>query len=113
MVLLQEISYGPSPHDGWWKNPNMRRLRYLVNQDPDNIAWWYWLDDSDDDIPLLHIQNPHICIWAVGCRRYGPDTKEVVHYCSAECHICHEFELWTRSFRPVVEYAISRMNIGM
>jgi hypothetical protein len=48
----------------------------------------YWLDDGDDDdILLLPVQqNPHICIWEAGCRRYGPDTKEIVHYCSAECH---------------------------
>jgi hypothetical protein len=40
-----------------------RRLCYLVKQDLDNIAWWYWLDDgNDDDILLLPIQNPHICI---------------------------------------------------
>jgi hypothetical protein len=41
MALLQEISGGPSPADGWWKNPNLRRLRYLVKQDLNNIAWWY------------------------------------------------------------------------
>jgi hypothetical protein len=64
MALLQEISAGPSPPDGRWKNHNLRwRLRYLVKQDLDNIAWWYWLDDGDgDDIPLLPVQNPHICI---------------------------------------------------
>jgi hypothetical protein len=115
MALLQEISGGPLPPDGRWKNPNLRRLRYLVKRDLNNIAWWYWLDDGDDDdIPLLPVQNPHICIWEEGCRHYGPDTKEMVHYCSAECRICHEFNLWTRSFgRPAVEYAVSRMNIGM
>jgi hypothetical protein len=101
MALLQEINGGPSPPDGRWKNPNLRRLHYLVKQDLDNIAWWYWLDDGDnDDIPLLPFQNPHICIWEAGCRRYGPDTKEIIHYCSAECRIRHEFNLWTRSFRP-------------
>jgi hypothetical protein len=112
MALLQEISGGPSPRDGR-KNPNLRQLCYLVNQDLDNIVWWYWLDDGDhdDDIPLLPIQNPHIYIWAVGCRHYRPDTKEIIHYCSAECHIRHEFDLWTRKFRPAVEYAVSRMNI--
>jgi hypothetical protein len=115
MALLQEISGSPSPPDGRWKNPNLRRLRYLITQDLDNIAWWYWLDDGDDDdIPLLLVQNPHICIWEAGCRRYGPDTKEVIHYCSTECRIRYEFDLWTRSFgRPAVEYAVSRMNIGM
>jgi hypothetical protein len=56
MALLQEISGGPSPPDGRWKNPNLQRLRYLVKQDLDNIMWWYWLDDGDDDdIPLLPI----------------------------------------------------------
>jgi hypothetical protein len=44
----------------------------------------YGLDDGDDDdIPLLPVQNPHICIWEVGCRRYRPDTKEIIHYRSA------------------------------
>jgi hypothetical protein len=115
MTLLQEIIGGSSPPDGRWKNHNLRRLRYLVKQDLDNTAWLYWLDDGgdDDDIPLLPIQNPHICIWEAGCRRYGPDTKEIIHYCSAECRIRHEFDLWTRSFRPTVEYAVSRMNIVM
>jgi hypothetical protein len=114
MALLQEISGGPSPPDGRWKNHNLRRLRYLVKQDVDNIVWLYWLDDGDDDdISLLPVQNPHICIWEAGCRRYGPDTKEIIHYCNTECCICHEFDLWTRKFRPAVEYAVSRMNIGM
>jgi hypothetical protein len=82
----------------------LRRLRYLVKQDLDNIALWYWLDDGDDDdIPLLPAQNPDICIWVVGCRRYWPDTKEIIHYCSIECCIRHEFDLWTRSFYPAVE----------
>jgi hypothetical protein len=115
MVLLQEISGGPSPPDDRWKNHNLRRLRYLIKQDLDNIAWSYWLDDGDDndDIPLLRVQNPHICIWEAGCRRYGPDTKEIIHYCSSECRIRHEFDLWTRKFCLAVEYAVSRMNIGM
>jgi hypothetical protein len=38
MALLQEISGGPSPPDGQWKNHNLRRLCYLVKQDLDNIA---------------------------------------------------------------------------
>jgi hypothetical protein len=62
---------------------------------------------------LLPVRNPHISIWVAGCRRYRPDTKEIIHYCNAECRICHEFDLWTHSFRPAVEYAVSRMNIGM
>jgi hypothetical protein len=112
MALLQEISSGPSPPDGRWKNPNRRRLCYLVKQDLDNIAWWYWLDDGDnDDILLLLVQNPHICIWEAGCRRYGPDTKKIIYYCSVECRIRHEFDLWTRKFLPAVEYTVSRMNI--
>jgi hypothetical protein len=53
MALLQEISGDPSPHDGLWKNHNLRRPRYLVNQDLDNITWWYWLDGSDDRIPTF------------------------------------------------------------
>jgi hypothetical protein len=114
VALLQEISGGPSPPDGRWKNHNLRRLRYLIKQDLDNIVWWYWLDDGNvDDIPLLPIQNPHICIWAAGRRRYGPDTKEIIHYCSVECRIRNEFDPWTRSFHPAMEYAVSRMNIRM
>jgi hypothetical protein len=93
MALLQEISGGPSSPDGSWKNHNLRWLRYLVKQDLDNIALWYWLDDDEDDISLLPVQNPHICIWAMGCWHYGPDTKENIHYCSVECHICYEFDL--------------------
>jgi hypothetical protein len=73
MALLQEISGGLSPPDGRWKNHNLWRLRYLVKQDLDNIAWLYWLDDgdNDDDIPLLPVQNPHICIWEAGKRDVG------------------------------------------
>jgi hypothetical protein len=83
MALLQEISGGPSPPDGWWKNPNLRWLRYLVKQDLDNSAWWYWLDDGDDDdIPLLPVQNTHIYIWEAGFRHYELDTKEIIHYLS-------------------------------
>jgi hypothetical protein len=54
MALLQEISGGPSPPNGRWKNHNLRRLRYLVKQDLDNIAWLSWLDDGGDNdyIPL-------------------------------------------------------------
>jgi hypothetical protein len=56
MALLQEISSGPSPSDDWWKNHNLWQLRYLVKQDLHNIAWWYWLDDGDNDyIPLLPV----------------------------------------------------------
>jgi hypothetical protein len=56
MALLQEIHGGSSPPDGRWKNPNLRRLHYLVKQDLNNIVWWYWLDDGDnDDIPLLPV----------------------------------------------------------
>jgi hypothetical protein len=113
MALLQEISGCTSPPNKQWKNHNLRRLRYLVNQDLYNIVWWYWLDHGDDDNVLLPVQNPHICIWPVGCRRYGPDTKDIIHYCSAECCIRHEFDLWTRSFRPAMEYAVSKMNIRM
>jgi hypothetical protein len=94
MALLHEISSGPSPPDSRWKNHNLRRLRYLIKQDLYNIAWWYWLDVSDDDdILLMSVQNPHICIWAARCRHCGPDTKEIIHYCSAECRIRHEFDL--------------------
>jgi hypothetical protein len=57
LALLQEISGGPSPLDGRWKNHILRRLRYLIKQDLDNIVWLYWLDDGDDDddIPLLPV----------------------------------------------------------
>jgi hypothetical protein len=68
MALLQEISGGPSPPDGRWKNHNLRLLCYLSKQDLDNNVWWYWLDNNDDDILLLPVKNPHICIWEAGCR---------------------------------------------
>jgi hypothetical protein len=56
MALLQEISSSPSPPDGRWKYHNLRRLLYLVKQDLDNMLWWYWLYDGDDnDIPLLPV----------------------------------------------------------
>jgi hypothetical protein len=71
MALLQEINGGSSPPDRCWKNHNLRRLHYFIKWDLENIVWWYWLDDGDDDIPLLPVQNPHVCIWAAGCRRYG------------------------------------------
>jgi hypothetical protein len=61
----------------------------------------------------MPVQNPHIYIWEVGCRRYGSDTKDIIHYWIAECCICHVFDLWTHKFRNAVEYAVSRMNIGM
>jgi hypothetical protein len=93
MILLQKISGDPSHPDGRWKNHSLWWLHYLMNQDLDNIAWWYWLDDGDDDILLLPIKNPHICIWAVGCRCYRPDTKEIIYYCSIECRIRREFDL--------------------
>jgi hypothetical protein len=113
MALLQEISGGPSPPDGRWKNHNLQRMRYHVNRDLENIVWWYLLDDGDDNIPLMPVQNPHVYIWVAGCRRYGPETSKIIYYCSAKCRIYHEFDLWTRNFCPVVEYAISKMNIGM
>jgi hypothetical protein len=62
MALLNEINDGPSPSDGQWKNHNLRLLHYLVKQDLHNIVWWCWLHDNDDDILLLPVQNPHICI---------------------------------------------------
>jgi hypothetical protein len=76
------------PPVGPWKNHKLRGLRYLVNKDLDNIEWWYWLDDVND-FPLLPVQNPDLCIWAAGCRCYGSDTKDIIHYCSAECRIRH------------------------
>jgi hypothetical protein len=113
MALLHEISGGPSPPDGRSKNHNLGRLHYLINRDLHNIAWWYWLRDDDGNISLLLVQNPHVCIWAAGCRHHGPETSEIIHYCSAECCNRHEFNLWTRNFSIAVEYVISRMNIGM
>jgi hypothetical protein len=113
MALLQEISSGPLPPDKQWKNHNLRRLHYLVNRDLEKIVWWYWLGDGDVDIPLLPIHNPHVCIWAAGCRHYRPETSEIIHHCSAKCRIRHEFDLWTCNFSVTVKYAVSKMNIGM
>jgi hypothetical protein len=93
ITLLHEISGGPSPPDKRWKNHNLQRLCYLDNRDLKNITWWYWLGGNDDDIPLLPIQNPHVGIWAAGCRRYAPETSEIIYYCSTKCRIRHEFDL--------------------
>jgi hypothetical protein len=41
MALVQEISGGPSPPDGRWKNHNLQWLLYLIKQDLDNIVWLY------------------------------------------------------------------------
>jgi hypothetical protein len=41
MALLPEISGGPLPPNGRWKNPKLRWLCYLVKRDLDSIAWWY------------------------------------------------------------------------
>jgi hypothetical protein len=53
MIVLQEISGGPSRPHGQWNNHNLQQLRYLINWDLESIVWWYWLGDGNDDIPLL------------------------------------------------------------
>jgi hypothetical protein len=66
MALLQEINSGPSPLTAGGRTTTCGGC-YLVKQDLNNIAWWYWLvDGDDDDISLLPVRNPHICIWEVG-----------------------------------------------
>jgi hypothetical protein len=112
MALLQEISSSLSPPDGRWKNHNLQRLRYLVKQDLNNIVWRYWLDDADDNIPLLPVQNPHICIWEAGCRCYGPDTKEIIHYCSTECRIHHELDAQLPPYRGVHRQQDKHRDLG-
>jgi hypothetical protein len=111
MALLLEISGGPSPPNGRWKNRNLQRLRYLVKQDLDNIAWLYWLDDGDDDdnIPLLPSRIPTSAFRKrdVGATGRIPKRSSTTTVPSAE------FDLWTRKFCPTVEYTVSRMNIGM
>jgi hypothetical protein len=108
ITLLHEISGGPSPPDRRWKNHNLRRLRYRVNRDLKNIMWWYWLGGDYDDIPLLPIQNPYVSIWAAGCRRYGPETSEIIYYCSTKCCIRHEFDLWMHNFSVIMESPLAR-----
>jgi hypothetical protein len=72
MALLQEISSGPSPPDGRWKNPNLRQQCYLVKQDLDNITWWYWLDDGDEPPPpTFHCCPSRIPTSAFGKRDVG------------------------------------------
>jgi hypothetical protein len=43
----------------------------------------------------------------MGCRRYGPETSEIIHYCSVECRIRQEFDTWTRNFSTTVEHAVT------
>jgi hypothetical protein len=76
-------------------------------------VWWYWLDDGDDDIPLQPVQNPHSAFVQRDVGATGRIPKRSSTIVGVECHIHHEFDLWTRSFRSAVEYAVSKMNIRM
>jgi len=79
-------------------------LRHSVQRDLEIIASQLWLLDHDDD---LLVDDTHVYTWAE-CRRYGDGTF-IIRYCSAGCHIHHEYNLWTQRMNSPVEYAISRM----
>jgi hypothetical protein len=55
--------------------------------------------------PCLHLGS--------GIQGNGPETSQIIHYCSAECRIHHEFNLWMHNFNVAVEYTMSKMNIVM
>jgi hypothetical protein len=113
MALLQEISGGPSPPDGQWKNDNLRRLRYLVRISTTLRGCTGLMTATMTTFRCCPSRIPTSAFEKRDVGATRPDTKEIIHYCSAECRIRHEFDLWTRKFRPVVEYAVSTMNIGM
>ena len=100
LALLHGISGGPSLRDGRWENHGPSLQRYLVRRDLHTIAY---VDPSG-----LLVEDPHVCTWAQ-CRRWGDARSCMIRYCSAECRIHHEFNLWTRYFKGPVSYAFSRM----
>jgi hypothetical protein len=87
-------------------------LCYLVKNNLDNIVGGTDLMTATTTTFHCH---PSRIPTSAGQRDVGATghTKEIIHYYLTECRIRHEFDLWTRSFRPAVEYAVSRMNIGM
>ena len=108
LALLQGISDGPSLGDGRWENHGLPPLCYSVRRDLDIIAYWLWLPDRDVDPSGLLVEDPHVCTWAQ-CRHWGDARSCIIRYCSAECCIRHEFDLWTMYFNGPVSYAFSRM----
>jgi len=99
LALLHGISGGPSLRDGRW---------YLVRRDLHTIAYRLWLPDRDVDPSGLLVEDPHVCTWAQ-CRHWGDARSCIIWYCSAECRIRREFDLWTLYFNGPVSYAFSRM----
>jgi hypothetical protein len=65
------------------KSQSTQRCQSLITQGSDHppvlephiVLSGTSLMTDDDDIPLLPVQNPHICIWEEGCRRYGQIPK--------------------------------------
>ena len=104
LVLLHRISGGPSQVDGRWENRGLPGLCHSVQRDLEIIASRFWLPDCDVD---LLVDDTHVCTWAE-CRRYEDGTF-IIRYCSAGCHIRHEYDLWTRRMNSPVECAVSRM----
>ena len=108
LALLHGISGSPSLRDGRWENHGLSLQRYLVRRDLHTIAYRLWLPDRDVDPSGLLVEDPHVCTWAQ-CRHWGDARSCIIRYCSTECCIRHEFDLWTRYFNGPVSYAFSRM----
>jgi len=108
LALFHGISGGPSLRDGRWENRRLPVQRYWVRRDLHTIDYWCWLPNLDVDPSGLLVEDPHVCTWAQ-CRCWGDARSCIIQYCSAECRIRHEFDLWTRYFNGPVSYTISRM----
>ena len=108
LALLHGISGGPSLRDGRWENHGLSLLRYLVWRDLHTIAYRLWLPDHEVDPLGLLVEDPYVCTWAQ-CRHWGDARSCIIRYCSTECRIRHEFDLWTLYFNGPVSYAFSRM----
>lgn len=107
LEALDRISGGQSPMDGRWGNSGLPPLRFFVRNLLHYIAWRVRLPRIDH--PVLTPHDPHVCTWTSGCRRWPEGTSRICWYCSPQCRIRHEFDLFTRFVRDDVGYAISRM----
>ena len=110
LEALDRISGGQSPMDGRrWGNSGLPPLRGFVRNLLHSFASRLRLPRIID-YPELTPHDPHVCTWTSGCRRWPPEgTSRIALYCSPQCRIRHEFDLFTRSVRDDVGYAISRM----
>jgi hypothetical protein len=110
-IIKNRISGGELP-DGRWDNHGLERLRTCIRKDLNIIAYRFRLH-YPEDTPELLVDDPHVCIWEE-CRRYGPQQNNcplLIRYCSPECRIRHEFDLWTWGMSERVSYRITKMRL--